>query len=60
MEALAILRSTCFLAPLDVRVRVTRCLGGVKGMVTLIRASQPAVVLQVGYTFAFDTGHSTP
>lgn len=46
-ESLAVLKSICFLAHLEIRVQVARSLGGVDGMLTLVRDPIQSVALQV-------------
>lgn len=47
MASIAVLKSTCFLASLHVRVKVAYFLGGVSGMLGLLRPPRDEAVLQV-------------
>lgn len=47
MASIAVLKSTCFLASLHVRVKVAYFLGGVNGMLGLIQGPRDEAVLQV-------------
>ena len=47
MASIAVLKSTCFLASLHVRVKVAYFLGGVNGMVGLLQAPRNEAVLLV-------------
>lgn len=47
MASIAVLKSTCFLASLHVRVKVAYFLGGVDGMLGLMRGPRDEAVLQV-------------
>ncbi|CAM9551552.1 unnamed protein product, partial [Ectocarpus sp. 12 AP-2014] len=50
MASIAVLKSTCFLASLHVRVKVAYFLGGVNGMLGLIQGPRDEAVLQGLYT----------
>ena len=47
MASIAVLKSTCFLASLHVRVKVAYFLGGVNGMLGLLQPPRDEAVLQV-------------
>eukprot|EP00752_Nemacystus_decipiens_P017602 g15775.t1 len=55
MTSIAVLKSTCFLASLPVRVKVAYFLGGVNGMLGLLQPPRDEAVLQVclGDLFVF-------
>ena len=53
MASIAVLKSTCFLASLHVRVKVAYFLGGVEGMLGLLRGPRDEAVLQVTPTVRF-------
>ena len=47
MASISVLKSTCFLASLHVRVKVAYFLGGVNGMLGLLQPPRDEAVLQV-------------
>lgn len=47
MASIAVLKGTCYASSLPVRVKVAYCLGGVNGMLGLIRGPRDGAVLQV-------------
>lgn len=47
MASIGVLKSTCFMASLHVRVKVAFFLGGVNGMLGLLQGKRDEAVLQV-------------